>query len=97
MGIRLLQHLLQHPLMLLSSLMHLLGLTRIEVPCTADAIMLSRTRLGLINLHLLILGRRLQVVVDLVVITQVVFGLDGPMKSLIGSLHALASLTASHC
>ena len=97
MRIWLLQHLFQHSLMFFSGLMDLFGLTRIEIPRTADAIMLSRTRLGLIDLHLLVLGRLLQIIMDLVVITQVVLGLDGSVKGLIGSLHALASLAASHC
>ncbi len=97
MCIRLLQHLLQHTLVLLSSFMHLLSLSGIEITGATDAVVLSRTWLGLIDLHLLVLNRCLQVIVDLVMIAQVVFSLYGPMKGLIGSLHALASLTASHC
>jgi hypothetical protein len=51
---------------------------------------------GLVDLQFLVLGWRLEVIVDLVVIAQVVLGLDGAVEGLVGALHSLSSLTSSH-
>ena len=82
--------------MLLGPLVHFESLLRLEISGATDAVVLPWPWLGLIDLHDSILLGILEIVMNLIMISKVVLGLQCAVNPFVPALHALSSLTASH-
>ena len=83
--------------MFLGAFMNFKGYTWFEIPCTTYTIVLTWPRLMLIYFHVLEFDRFLQVLIDLIVISSVMLGFDGTVKSFVPAFHAFSSLCSCHC